>query len=214
MRRSVGRALVAALLLPLLATGCGGGAPATKTPLQVRDYPGRLVSTQDMAGAFMLRQRVSAHWPDGERSFEMVVQLSGAELTLLGLTPFGSRAFVLTQKGAEFSYQKYVDFELPFDPRNILNDLHRVCFRGLGEAPNPGFTGERVGTDGAEDVVEVWQQGVLRKKSFRRADGDPAGEIQVVYVGDGEVLPPEVHLSNPWFGYELTIVTLEQTRLP
>ena len=96
-----------------------GGAPAA---------PELTVSTDAMGRPFMVRQRVAVDYRGRSESFEAVVQFDGTTLTILGLTPFGSRAFVLHQRGLELELESTPGIELPFDPRWLVADVHAVFF--------------------------------------------------------------------------------------
>lgn len=182
--------------------------PDPPQPPPAGGYPGELVSTEAMGQDFLLRQRVSATYGEHNTSFEAALQLREGALTVLGLTPFGSKAFVLTQTGTEVAFEKFVDRELPFPPDYILLDIHRALFMTVGDGvlADGEHSAERAG----ERITESWSGGRLRRRIFARLDGQPAGEI-VVRFEDGHVpgqVPGVMELSNGWFGYRLEIRTL------
>ncbi len=176
--------------------------------LAVGGYPGELVPTSDIGPEFLMRQRVVATYDETDFSFEAVLQFRHGTLTLLALTPFGSKAFVLTQRGTEVSFQRFVDRELPFPPDYILLDIHRAMFMGLGPGslPDGDHTHQRAG----ERVSETWARGRVTRRIFSRVDGNPAGEIVIRFPDGYEPgqLPGRVELDNGWFGYQLQIETL------
>ncbi len=200
-----------ALALALALAACASPRPAGPPA----EYVGALVPTGDIRGAFLARQHVSAHYPGGhDVEFDAVMQKQGDTLTLLGMTPFGTRAFLLQQRGTEVSFTSYLPRELPFPPRYMLLDIHRTFFIGLG-AP-PAADGERRGTRDGEEIVERWQAGRLMERRFRRLDGRPAGDIVVRY-GDGmqgHAPPRVIEFRNGWFGYTLSIETTAHQTLP
>lgn len=200
------RAPLLALLLAV-AAACSG---APRTP---PEYPGVLAAPAALGADFLARQQVVATYRGRDASFQAVLQKRGDELTLIGLTPFGTRAFLLQQRGAATTFTSYTDRALPFPPRYILLDIHRVLFMGLGGAPRPD--GEHTATRHGEVVTERWAGGRLHERRFRRASGAPAGAIVVRYEGgmEGDVPPRRVTLDNGWFGYALTITTLSHQRL-
>ncbi|MEE9385777.1 MAG: DUF3261 domain-containing protein [Nannocystaceae bacterium] len=55
-------------------------------------------------GDFMWRQRVTARWEEGCRGFDAVLQEQGSVLTLLGLPPMGTAAFVIVLGGEQLSF--------------------------------------------------------------------------------------------------------------
>lgn len=191
----------------LLLLGC---AAPQRPP---RPYPGALIPSGEIRGEFMMRQRVVAHYPGRDVSFDAVLQRQGDTLTLLGLTPFGTRAFVMQQRGTEVTFTSSLPMELPFPPRYMLLDIHRTFFVSLGRPP--AQSGERVATREGEEVRETWRDGRLLTRTYRRLDGDPAGLIEVRY-GDGMIgrAPPRViEFRNGWYGYGLTITTLAHQTL-
>ncbi|MEE9385378.1 MAG: DUF3261 domain-containing protein [Nannocystaceae bacterium] len=171
-------------------------------------YPGRLRTPTVMQGDFMWRQRVTARWEAGSRGFDAVLQKQGGVLTLLGLTPMGTAAFVIVLDGGQLSFDNHTHQELPFPPRYIMLDVQRVFFPWL--AP-----GQRQGRVGNEYVEESWIDGRLTQRTFRRLDDNPAGKIQVTYNNweRGAAAPREAVLDNLWFGYQLIIETISQERL-
>ncbi|PCC67079.1 hypothetical protein SAMN02745121_07644 [Nannocystis exedens] len=200
--------VVAAMLLG----ACAKGQEAETAPpreLRDADYPGALATT--LTGPdFMARQRLRGTARGREIGGEVVLQKQGDALTLVGLTPFATKAFVARQQGAEVKVQVFApEGKLPFPPRFMLLDVNRVQFLGLPGAPLAD--GTHRGEVGEETVTEVWQGGALLERRFERKDGAPAGAIVVTYEGgmkDG-ALPPRLKLVNGWFGYEIAVETLQ-----
>ena len=61
-----------------------------------------------------------------------MLQKTPGTLTLVGLTPYGSRAFLLQQTKGDVQFTKYIPRELPFPPTFMLLDIHRVLDQWLG----------------------------------------------------------------------------------
>lgn len=203
------RALAAAVIV--LAWGCH--PPRRSMPMGDHDYPGELVSTDEISGEWVLQQRIDARFGERGGGFEAVLQRRGDALTLVGMTPFRTRAFVMVQRGVRTEFTSYMPQALPFPPRAMLLDAHRVLFMTLpGDGPADG---ERRGVRAGEEIREVWSGGRLRERHFRRLDGSPPGSIDVEYEGGmaGREVPRTVRLRNGWYGYELTITTLSRTDL-
>ena len=188
--------------------GEGGDGPSANP-----GYPGELVSTVDMPADFLSRQKLKGRFEDQKFAFEAVMQLRGGTLTVLGLTPFGTKAFVLKQTGVEVEFEALIDREFPFPPEYMLQDIHRVWMwharlpwgeeAPSEESPSVEVAGER--------VTEQWSGGALVRRTFARLDGEPAGEIRIDYVGGHRSgrPPKQVVLDNGWFGYQLEIETLD-----
>jgi hypothetical protein len=191
----------------LLAAAC-----ATARPPQ-RDYPGTLIAPSKFSGDFVRTQKLVAHYGGETRSMDAVLQKESDSLTLVGMTPFGSKAFVLQQQGVEVSFKSYVPIELPFPPKYILLDVQRVYFSGISAAPLPD--GEHSAERDGERIVERWLGGRLLTRTFTRLSGDPAGAITVVYEGGmaGGTSPKKIEIDNVWVGYRLSITTVQEQAL-
>lgn len=207
---------LAAVVLALALSACTSSPeaePGHDGP--PRDVPGELVSTSDIPGAFLWRQQITGEYGPRTVSFESVVQKKADALTVLGLTPFGSRAFVIEQRGTEFTFTKSIPDELPFPPRNMLLDIHRAWFMRLPDDADR-HDGAHAGVRAGEVIVEFWRAGRVLERRFRRLDDVPAGEVVVTYGPEGmkDLEPPEeIVIENGWFGYRLVVKTVEQRRL-
>jgi hypothetical protein len=218
------RADVVVLLLAL--TGCAG--PGSGPPREAMTYPGELQAVETVPGAFFWRQHVVGHLAAGaagpgsearEVGFDAAVQKRGARLTVIGLAPWGSRAFTLVQEGRAVTFTKELDEELPFPPHAILQDLHRTWFKGWTGAARPDGTHTATAPDG-EAITERWEGGRLLERRFSRPDAPgphgPEAEIVVTYgegLADLGAPPRKAVLENGWFGYRLEVETLEAHRL-
>src|SRR6185312_13998901 len=81
---------------PVLALGAVLAACAHKPPPQPPAVPptaAELPPPDSIPGEFAVRQKLNATSAKGGGSFEAVLQKTPGTLTLLGLTPYGSRAF-------------------------------------------------------------------------------------------------------------------------
>lgn len=187
-------------------SGAPDGAPE-------HGYPGELIPTDQMGRDFMARQKLAGRFGEQEFRFEAVLQLHGGKLTVLGLTPFGTKAFVLVQTGTEVEFTPLIDREIPFPPEYMLQDIHRAWLWharlpwGDAAPSEPAVTVEVAG----ERVSEQWGADGLVQRSFARIDGQPPGEIRIEYVGGQRSGHPAKHvvLDNGWFGYRLEIETTD-----
>lgn len=210
-----------AVLIPMVTalalSACSGRPPPRSGPPP--DYPGELAdpatlqSPEGLGDAFTLEQRVRSEYPEGSQEFRAVLQKRGGSLVLVGFGPHGGRGFVLQQTGTEVEFDSRLPEELPFPPRFMLQDIHRTWFRGLPRSPGDG---ERRGELDGEEVVERWEGGRLRERTFRRLDDRARGIIRIRYEGGlgGDAPPERVVLENGWFGYRLVLTTLSHHVLP
>lgn len=194
------------MVLALLAACATGPRPPAMTEA---DYPGALVDSAALPDGLFLRQRIEARFGERTQSFSAVLQVDAGVLSLLALTPYGTRAFLIEQTGQSVRFTQYIDRDLPFPPRFILLDVHRALFAGLGQpaATDGTRTFEREG----ERVLERWQAGKLLERRFERLDHEPAGTIRITYgsgVAPGS-MPARIELDNGWFKYQLKIETLD-----
>lgn len=197
------------VLLSLMLVGCTPRASQAPDPSQMR-YPGVLVSGPALAqrGDFMARQSLLGRQGEREIHGEVVVQKQGEALTLIGMTPFGSKAFVIQQDAAGVRSQEVLPGALPFPAEFMLLDVHRALFMGL--SPGTGADGTRRGEREGEAITETWQGGKLMRRSFERLDRRPRGKIEIEYVGGmtGERPPARIRFKNGWFGYTIEISTV------
>jgi hypothetical protein len=207
MRRVISIAGVSiAAAIGALSLRCAMEPRPLSTPA-AREYPGTLVPPSTVPGEFLARQEVKARYGGTRVRFKSVLQKRGDTLTLLGLTPFGTRAFLLQQEGTAVTFTSYVDRGLPFPPRYILFDIQRALFIGITSGPlaDGMHTASREG----EEIRERWKGGRIMERTFRRETGQPPGSITIT-CKDGMVFgvpPPKLKFRNEWFGYDLTITT-------
>ena len=205
------RPLLAALVL---CAACSATPHKEPPPLTEAMYPWHLQPPSALPGDFLWQQRLTAHVAGEEHSLKAVLQKQGNHMVLIGLTPFGTKAFLLEQLDMEVRFQSFVDRKLPFPPRFVLNDVQR-CYLALGDpATQPKDGEERVALDG-EELVQTFVGGHLSERRFRRLDGKPAGEVRVIYRNwTAAGVAQDVVLDNRWFGYSMDIETLSAKALP
>lgn len=196
-----------AVLIGLLTGACGHGGSQNvgsgPLPPGAKDLP----PPDAIPGAFSVRQKLTARSAHGGGSFEAVLQKRPGEVLLVGLTPYGSRAFVLRQTAGDVQFTSYLPRDLPFPPAYMLLDIHRVLDAWLGPGP---AAGERAMVVAGERIVERWRDGRLVERTFTRVApgpaGERAGEIKISYRGEGPAgLAAVVEIENGRFGYSLTI---------
>jgi len=199
---------------PLLGVAVACAAPSPRSPPATCDYPTQLSSPSSWPRDFLWRQHLVAAYRGQTHAFDAVLQKRGDELLLIGLTPFGTKAFVMQQAALEVRLtSSSVPIELPFPPRYVFNDISRAYLQGVGAAP--GSDGTRFVERNGESMQETWHDGRLLERRFRRESGDCPGEIVIRYVGgmiDGRS-PALIEFDNGWLGYHLSIATLSEQDL-
>jgi hypothetical protein len=118
---------------------------------RLADCPGSLVPTHELEGDWVIHERIRVRGEQVDEAYGLVVQKSGPRLVLIGLTPFGAKAFSLTQIGVEVWSESKLGPALPVPPENVLRDLHRAHFLATDD---PAFEGRTVRRD-ADGSVHV-----------------------------------------------------------
>lgn len=200
---------ITALSLTLALAACVKPKPVS--PVPAHDLRGVLVPTERLGPPFVVQQRIQGRYQGGDATMDCVVQLSAGKLTVLGLTPFGTRAFVIEQKGTEVQFQKFVERDLPVQPEAVLYDIHRVFFRAL---PKPDRDGVREQQDQGEMVRETWQDGHIVERRFQGIEGPVPTLVVVKFDGaPAPVVAPHVTITNTAYAYELQIDNSDQKLL-
>lgn len=121
-----------ALALALAAAACKTPLPAAPLPIlgppKLADCPGALRSTAEIEGDWVIHERVRVTGEKVDESYGLVVQKTGPKLVLLGLTPFGAKAFSVVQIGTQTWPESYLGPATVVPPENVLRDLHRALF--------------------------------------------------------------------------------------
>jgi hypothetical protein len=199
-----------ALALACLSFACGAPKPEAKSA-PAYAVAGVLLPSSELGSPFVIQQRIHGQHQGREVTIDCVVQLDKGKLSVIGLTPFSTRAFVIEQVGTEVKLQKFVDRDVPFEPESVLYDLHRVFFRGL---PSPQTNGTHEGNDRGDMVRERWENGHIVERRFQSLEGPTPQLVVVTFEGPpSPVIAPRVTITNVAFAYTLTIENLEQQRL-
>ena len=136
-----------ALVLALAASaGC-----QLRPPARIPDCAGSLVSTLDLAGDWLIHERIRVRGDRVDEAYGLVAQKTGDRLVLVGLTPFGATAFTLSQVGLAVESDSRLGRALPVPPENVLRDFHRAHFIAIDGAE---LENRRVRRD-ADGVVHV-----------------------------------------------------------
>lgn len=202
--------LVLLVCMVLALPGCGG-APQRKQPLTPRVAGGVLLPTGELGAPFVVQQRIKGQYGSNDTTLDCVVQLAKGKLTVIGLTPFGTRAFVVEQVGTEVKFEKLIERDVPFSPVEMLYDIHRVFFRGL---PSPQSDGTHEALEHGEMVRERWEGGHLVERRFQGLEGPAPDLVVIAYEGaPAPFIAPHVRLTNVTYGYTLEIDNVEQKAL-
>lgn len=193
-------------------SACGHGPRGPERKLDEASYPWVLRPATAWPRDVLLKQRVEARAGPMEHGFDAALQKRDDTLTLLGLTPFGTRAFLVEQRGVEVAFRSYIDRELPFPPRFMLIDIQRA-FYPTGETAEGRGDGLHELVIEGERIAETWTNGVLVRRTFERIDGTPPGQITVDYQDWRDGIPFQIRIDNPWFGYTMKVTTQEATLL-
>jgi hypothetical protein len=191
----------------LLAVALAGCAHLPGRSRAIGECPGQLVSSYELTGERLVRQRVRLE--AGERTvlLRLITQQRGGELLLIGIDPLGAKLFTLRQDGTDLEVDALPAQVLEVEPVTLLRELHRILFLGVPErvAGEPAVY-VRQGTE----ISERWQAGALRERRFRRLDGRPPGAVTLRFErpAEGEEGLQRVEVDNPWCGYRARFLTL------
>lgn len=157
---------------------------------------------------FTWRQRLAASYGQQSFSFQALLEKEQDTLSLLFLTPYGTRALLLRQSGADVDTRYFVSQRLPFPPRHILTDVYRVFFRGASGTPRSDGS-HRLLVDG-ETFVERWRGGLLEQREVyaEATQGRPAVVIRYRPGTDFQAPAGRVELDNRAYGYRIEIETV------
>ena len=212
-------------LVVSVCLGLGGCGPAAARQSVIMtsapsEYPGALPDPSTLRQDFMVRQSLTIRTRrDGkpvEYQLDAVLQKQGDTLLIMGFGPMNTKAFTLTQRRDRIEFVQYVGPELPFSPRNIVVDVHRVYFKRLPLPREKHYSGVLLGELDGEVVEETWRDGHLRASTFTRPGGTLEGAVRVDREPgcDPDRCEPETAtLRNEWFGYTLTIASEGYERL-
>jgi hypothetical protein len=174
--------------------------------------PPALPPVHALAPGFLARQTVIARVQGRPARFDAVVQASGDELLLLGLTPMGTKAFAVRQRGTEVTVERFVDAPLPAPAEAVLLDIHRAWLDDRPtQARADGWHRRRV-TDARGEVVRIderWAGGRLYERVWGRHRDDKADRVRWpdgLAIGE---MPKLVELDHPSLGLMLAIHTVE-----
>jgi hypothetical protein len=211
----------AALVALVALAGCAHAARSTViSTTDPSDYPCVLHDPRTLPHDFMVRQSLTIRAQrDGktmEGQLDAVVQKQRDTLVIVGFGPMNVKAFTLTQRGDRIEFVQFMGPDLPFSPRNVVIDVHRVFFKRLPAPTEPGYSGVVRGELDGESVEETWRDGQLRARVFTRPGSTLQGAIRVELGAGCDPIrcePESATLHNEWFGYTLAITSEGYERL-
>jgi hypothetical protein len=183
--------------------------PPSQAPFE--DDSAVVVSTDQLATPpFRVLSRVRGKLGTQDIAFDCTVQLSQGKLTLTGMTPYGTRAFLVEQIGSDVHARTFELNDLPFEALQVLVDVHRVFFRGL---PQSQTNGRHELVQGDQVVRELWSGGHVVDRRFHSLDTS-ASLVVISFDGaPAPVIAPRLRLTNLHYNYSLEIENIEQERL-
>lgn len=229
IERRGGRSLrrLGALCLTAFLLGCAPRAlekPSTQRAHSNPAAPLLLLPVDAYPEDFQWRQRVTARWPSGERSFAAVMSKADGKLRLIGLDPVGRPGFVLElADGEPVRVESHPSVQFPFDPKFILLDIQRVFYPWFEASMHSSQIAQERGeqvlrtTARAGSVIEerYSSAGQLLRRTFF-LEGNPAKkEATVVYEYEGlqSKVAARASYQNHLHGYALRIVMLDVQQL-
>lgn len=209
--------------LALALGSCGGkvqpAQPSSAQPSSAQSSSEEALSDivrspERLGEDFVWRQRLTATYGDESFSFQAVVEKTGNTLNLLCLTPYGSRALLLKQRGTTVKTQYFVEQRLPFPARYILSDLHRV-YTPTREAPPKPTELDRESTlemrlDGEQFVDQFVDGRIVRREIYGPMARSDRPDVVVLYADAGGTpsSATRITLDNRAYGYHIEIETL------
>lgn len=119
------------LLLVSLAGGCALFVPSYP-------YTNEYLPPQPVDGLespVRLHHSLTVNFGPREISFRTVFEVNSEQSTFVLLTPMGSRALSVTQRGSDLSVRNLTDREFPVDPRRLYVDLQAMIWPELELKP-------------------------------------------------------------------------------
>lgn len=205
-----------AIALLGLALGCAsdwdaarGDSPDARA---LRELRAKLAPTGELGDGFTLRQHLRFQADGHGGSFEAVVELHCGELLVVGLTPLGTRAFSIRQRGLETEFEWMLAEPLPFSPERILLDVHRSFLYPLPDAQSDALPADGLHARRFHEIElqERWSEGRLMERALEEKSGERVGRWVARYAGGVApgAWPMSTSIESGLFGYSLEITTL------
>lgn len=195
---------VLAIVLLVVCTGCPRPGPVMIPP---GDRPA-LLPVDAWPGTHVLQQRVTARWQDREDGFNAVLQKRPGALTLIGLGPVGSVAFVIQHsESGEVTFENRTGRDVPFAPEHIVADVQRVFYPWLDAEACDACRRQGEALDLL--IQERFNRGRLSQRTFERSAAPEQGTVTISYENWQDGVARQAVSTNEWYGYQLAIETFE-----
>ena len=194
------------VLLAALACAQPAPAPVGSREAALRD---QLIPTRQIKAGFFARQRLRFRSGERSGSIAAVVQVECGTLTIVGLTPIGTRLFTIQQRGLDVQIDPVEVPDWPFSPLDVLLDVHRSLLYPVADPPLPDGR-HAVRVRGLE-TIEVWEHGQLRERVVPETRGAARGRFSIRYPVAGATGP--VQLSSELYDYAIEVETIESHAL-
>lgn len=120
------------VLLLLLLAGCA--APrSTRRSEPLVCFP--LPQPSTFAGRLELEQWVEGHYDERTTTLHCHVTINPDLVQILGLTPLGTRGFLMRFDGRAMTVDNYTGRDLPFPPEMMVSDVQQTLWPELPESP-------------------------------------------------------------------------------
>jgi len=200
------RAALAALglttLAALAATGCltpWGARPRPHCPIE-------LVPSDALSEGAAWRARIElSSGADEPRAIrgEVAARVEGGVLRLAALTPFGTRAFTIVQRGTQPTVDDLLGRRLGLEPLWILDAFHRLhALEALDARPAPPVGGPVVWSHGGERIEESAVATGLRRR-FADASAGRGHADGTHWRAEALRGPRRSEIRNDWCGYRI-----------
>lgn len=165
---------------------------------------------------FIARQKLSGKFRDQEFQGEVIVQKLFGELTIIALTPFGSKAFVIKQTKDRIEATSLMPQELFFPFEFMVLAIHRSLFIGHGKAEKLQHIDGKISFfyKGIR-IHEIWREGKLIERHFFTKQEPSTLEFSIHY-GEGMkgiILPPQIDMIDHRIGYQIQVQTVQFQQL-
>ncbi len=190
-------AIAAACALALKCESCASPGLSTANVAIARDVEFDLQPPAGLGASIALEQLVDARYGERSFSFHCLLEVDSAQIVLVALTPFGTRAFTLTLRDQKLELEADSLRDLPAEPARILADLQialweKISIRGLDVVERADASGAHVRelARNGQPVIRVTYADAVRWKDHLRYEHLEQGYVLDVRTVRAEPLTP------------------------